>query len=612
MKNKLLGLALVACFSTVALSSCGSNKWLKKSDKVVVTIDGTEYTTEDLFGQLATSNATGVAAYYNAISEVIVRNATRSYAESTELKKAVDASVDQLKEEAHNNADANGTSYKKEWNAILENKGVESEKELIEQLTYNELQSHLQDEYYDLNSNELLEDYLNEMLPYHVRHILVKVSASAGTLARGTITQSEALKLASVVRRMANLNEDGTVKKTTETFGEVAFQASEDTGSASLYGNLDVMTTSTSFVNEFKLGIYAYESLFAHKNADSRAQYFTDTTADTTYGVSLQKNTYAIPTDAQTAWSSRQETITTDSTWNGTEEVATSTYQRRKDGIGFIPFSVTQKIGEVADMVTNPRTNKKVNDGDADYYPRNIYFNYYFNDHGISVITNETEVGNFKRVVGFDKPILCADGDVNKPVLVTRAGSSYQGVHFMVVEKSAIGSTNEELTTYYDKRTPAQLTKDGNADLIGKTYVTAIKSTDTSTYSSRSKAIESEVKGFDSMIDTRMFEYYLGLSTDEEGNLITPVDKDGNSLPSIKIADEKIQETLLKYIQVRRAGNKSDAINSNKDAWDSYIDLLKEQDSFAAKRRIPLVCASRFEEGKIDSVSNGGSCYEQK
>lgn len=348
------------------------------------------------------------------------------------------------------------------------------------------------------------------------------------------------------------------------------------------------------------------------KNADSRAQYFTDTTADTTYGVSLQKNTYAIPTDAQTAWSSRQETITTDSTWNGTEEVATSTYQRRKDGIGFIPFSVTQKIGEVADMVTNPISNKKVNDGDADYYPRNIYFNYYFNDHGISVITNETEVGNFKRVVGFDKPILCADGDVNKPVLVTRAGSSYQGVHFMVVEKSAIGSTNEELTTYYDKRTPAQLTKDGNADLIGKTYVTAIKSTDTSTYSSRSKAIESEVKGFDSMIDTRMFEYYLGLSTDEEGNLITPVDKDGNSLPSIKIADEKIQETLLKYIQVRRAGNKSDAINSNKDAWDSYIDLLKEQDSFAAKRRIPLVCASRFEEGKIDSVSNGGSCYEQK
>lgn len=87
MKNKLLGLALVACFSTVALSSCGSNKWLTKSDKVVVTIDGTEYTTEDLFGQLATSNATGVAAYYNAISEVIVRNATRSYAESTELKK---------------------------------------------------------------------------------------------------------------------------------------------------------------------------------------------------------------------------------------------------------------------------------------------------------------------------------------------------------------------------------------------------------------------------------------------------------------------------------------------------------------------------------------------
>lgn len=612
MKNKLLGLALVACFSTVALSSCGNNKWLTKSDKVVVTIDGTDYTTDDLFGKLSTSNATGVAAYYNAISEVIVRNATRSYAESTELNKAVNAAVDQLVEEAKNNASANGTSYKKEWNAILESKGVETKAELIEQLTYDELQSHLQDEYYDLNSDDLLKDYLNEMLPYHVRHILVKVSASAGTLARGTITQSEALKLASVVRRMANLNEDGTAKATTETFGEVAFQASEDTGSASLYGNLDVMTTSTSFVNEFKLGIYAYEALFAKKNADSRAQYFTDTTADSTYGVSLQKNTYAIPTEAQTAWSSRQEEIVTKSSWNGTKEVTEETYQRRKDGVGFIPFSVTQKIGAVADMTTDPITNKKVNDGDADYYPRNIYFNYYFNDHGISVITNDTEVGNFKKVPGFDKPVLCADGDVNKPILVTRAGSSYQGVHFMVVEKSAIGSTNEELITYYDKRTPTQLTKDNKSDLIGNTYVTVIKSTDTNTYTTRSKAIESEVKGFDSMIDTRMFEYYLGLSVDKDGNYVTPVDKDGNKLPAIKIADEKIQAQLLKYIEVRRAGNKSDSINSNKDAWDSYIDLLREQDSFASKRRIPLVCAARFEEGKIDSASNGGSCYEEK
>lgn len=609
MKKKLLGIALVACFSTIALSSCG-NKWLTKDDNVVITIDGTDYTTEDLFGQFATSNATGVAAYYNAISEVIVRNATRSYADSIELKNAVNAEVNKKKEEAHSNADANGTSYKKEWNSILESNGVENEKELREKITYEQLQSHLQDEYYDLNTDSLLKDYLDEMLPYHVRHILVKVSAASGTLARGTITQAEALKLASVVRRMANLNADGTEKETKETYGEVAFQASEDTGSASLYGNLDVMTTSTSFVNEFKLGIYAYESLFANKNAEGRSDFFTDTTKDSTYGVSLQKNTYAIPEDAQTSWSSRKETIVTSSTLVGDEETNKVTYTRRANGVGYIPFSVTQKLEEVADMTTDPITHKKVNDGDADYYPRNIYFNYYFNDHGINVITNETEVGNFKKVDGFDLPILCADGDVTKPILVTRAGSSYQGVHFMVVEKSAIGATHDELATYYDKRTPSQLTKDGAEDLIGKTYVTAIKSTDTSDYSDRSKAIENEVKGFDSMIDTRMFEYYLGLAKDANGSTITPVDKDGNALPAVKIADEKIQAQLLKYIEVRRAGTKSDAISSNIDAWNSYIDLLELQDSFA-ERRIPLVCAQRFADGEINATK-GGSCYVEK
>ena len=92
MKKKLLTLALVAGFSVVALSSCG-NDWLKKSDGVVLTIDGESYTTEQLFSQFGSSNATGVAAYYNAISEVLVRNATRSYAESVELEKKVEKSM---------------------------------------------------------------------------------------------------------------------------------------------------------------------------------------------------------------------------------------------------------------------------------------------------------------------------------------------------------------------------------------------------------------------------------------------------------------------------------------------------------------------------------------
>lgn len=592
MKKKLLTLALVTGFSVVALSSCG-NEWLKKSDEAVLTIDGQAYTTEELFSQFGSSNATGVAAYYEAISEVLVRNATASYAESVELKNKVETQIETQKEKARNNADANGTSYKTEFKAILESEGVEDEDELKDKYTYQNLQEHLQDEYYDVNTDNLLKDYLDEMLPYHVRHILVNVSAAAGTLYNGTITENEAMNLASVVRRIANLTKSGAEKVTKETFGEVAFDASEDTGSAALYGNLDVMTAKTSFVNEFKLGIYAYEALVARENAEGRGALLTSNATDSSLGVNLLTNTYAIPTDAQTAWKARTETINTGS----------STFTRRANGIGYIPFNITQLLEDYADITVDPKTHKKVNDGDSDYYPRNILFNHFFNDHGVNVITNDTAVGNFVTVPGFDKPILCADGNPEKPVLVTRAGSSYQGVHFIVVEKSAIGSTQAELETYYDKRTPAQLTKDGDAALIGQTYVTAIKSSDTKTYTDRSEALEGEVKDFDSLIDTRLFEYYLGLSGE------TPVDSDGNELPIIKINDPELEAELLNYITVSRAQDKSGSITGNSDSWDAYIDLLETQD-WISTRRVPYVCAERFVNGQI--VEGDATCYVKK
>lgn len=611
MKKKLLAIALVSCFSTVALASCG-NEQLTKEDGVVLTIDGEQYTTEDLFGQFSTSNATGVAAYYKAISELLIRNATRSYAESTELERTVSNRIEKIKEEARDNASTNGTKYKAELDSLLESNGVEDLDELKEKFKFEELQDYLEDEYYDLNTNSLLSDYLDEMLPYHVRHILVNVSAASGTLYNGTISQNEAMALAAVVRRMGNVNKDGSEKATKETFGEVAYDASDDSGSASLYGNLDVMTIATSFVNEFKLGIYAYEALFAQKNADGRGSLLTSNDSSAEFGIQLQKNTYAIPANAQTKWSARHETIVTKSNYVGGVEVPTAdgTEERRVNGIGYIPFEITQKLEEVADVTVDPITKKQINDGDADYYPRNIYFNYYFNDHGINVITNENAVGNFVYVDAFGTNVLCADGDATKPILVTRAGSSYQGVHFMVVEKSAIGATHDELATYYDKRTPSQLTKDGQGSLIGSTYVTAIKSTDTKTYTDRSTSIENEVKNFDTMLDARIFEYYLGIAVDKSGNVITPVDKDGNTIPTVTISDDKLQKQLVDYIVTTRAKNKSTSIYSNAEAWDSYIRLLELQDYYS-DRRVPLVCAQRFLDGEINATT-GGSCYVEK
>ena len=87
----------------------------------------------------------------------------------------------------------------------------------------------------------------------------MKVSAAGSDLYNGRITEAEAKKLYAVANRLA-------IQRNGETFGEVAREMSED-GSKEQFGDLGIMSKATSFVNEFKLGIYAYDSVF-NQNAE--------------------------------------------------------------------------------------------------------------------------------------------------------------------------------------------------------------------------------------------------------------------------------------------------------------------------------------------------------
>ena len=587
MKNKLISLGLVAGFSIVALSSC--NDYLKKGeDQVILTIGDKKITADELLSEFKDSNSTSVAAFYNAISEVLIRNATKTYAASSELQTQVDTEIERFKEKAHDSAKSNGTSYKEELNNALASEGVEDLDEYREHYVFTKLQEHLTDKYYDdqiknalslgddsENPYGLLGSYINQVIPYHVRHILVNVSASGSSIYDPEISETEAVNLSTVIRRIANVNKDGTEKTTKETFGQVAYDASDDDTSAKQYGDLGIMSTKTSFVNEFKLGIYAYESLYANTSAP-RVSSFLD-----------EKNTYSIPSDAKSYITTRSEVI---------KNEANEDVTRRTNGIGYIPFAYTQKLEEVSNVTTDVN-GKLVNDGDATYYPRNIYFTNFFNDHGINVITNTTEVGNFKKIPGLfnDQPVLCADGDTNKVVLVTRAGSSYQGVHFMVIEKSGISDTLENQVKYYDNRTASQLTKDGDEALIGSTFVTYLSSSTSETQKSRAESIETEVKGFDSMLDARIFEHYLGYSDP------------ANGIEAVTIADERLKNSIQEYIETTRAKYDMTAVSSNEDAWESYLDTLTVQDEYAS-RKVSLICAGKFSNGYVE----GDGCYVKK
>ena len=169
----------------------------------------------------------------------------------------------------------NNTSYDDEFNSILSSKGATNEQELtdkyIEELqkeTFdtNFYKYHINDvklgdaniKYTDSEGNQqqVWNGYFKDMLPYHVSHILVKIGDSGSTnYANGTITEDDAKNLYNVVNEIA---------KGKTAFGTIAYNnaAIGDTGSAKNYGDLGIMDYSTGYVNEFKLGIYAYENFF--------------------------------------------------------------------------------------------------------------------------------------------------------------------------------------------------------------------------------------------------------------------------------------------------------------------------------------------------------------
>ena len=78
--------------------------------------------------------------------------------------------------------------------------------------------------------------YLIDKMPYHVRHILVKVTAANNDLTEGTISEANATKIGTVIEELA-----GAVSGARQNFGAIALGSSDDTSSGALYGDLGVM-----------------------------------------------------------------------------------------------------------------------------------------------------------------------------------------------------------------------------------------------------------------------------------------------------------------------------------------------------------------------------------
>ena len=556
MKKQLLLLSMISLFT---LASCGEKVNSiddGNGNQVIVKIGDTNYTANDLFKEYSNTSS-GASQYFSAIYDVVI-NAVQP--ETMSIRKEVSQEINKFYQDAESSAKENNTSTKAEISKALESKGVESVEELEELYLLQQKKTAYENKFYDDNLNDsLLSEYINYYAPYHVRHILVKTS-SGSSLYEGTISKDDATNLADVVSDLARGN---------QSFGTIAqaHAANGDTESANTYGDVGIMSTLTSFVSEFKYSLYQYDAYY-NDNAKTNVTAYNERQATRKVGNTLVDGTSLVPY----ATGSSEETLL-------------------KDSVNYIDYKVFTDLKKYASYTTD---NLKNGYKEEKYLPRNIIFNQHLNNHALGVVTKGTTgpnsnrfqyVKNLSKSTSEEDKILC--DETGRPILVTRAGtgsgdSGYQGIHFIIAQKSPFVQTGtegllQELKAYYDTENYDKATS--------TTYVKFINSSTTKELTDRADKVKSNIKEIDSYLNYRIYEKAL-----EE---IRTNGKEVKFNESVDIAN-----IITKYIDANRTSSNYTTQKSYKDSWKAYINLLKVQNQVenrkVAESMIPTVIESNI------------------
>ncbi len=621
MKRNRRNVSLItACVAALCLSACD----VTPSDTAIVTFTG--YNGEELalitndFYEKYRNTQDGVTTFYNAIMEVLTRYVFEqgyvltpgdldSVKNIDEIKVEAEKNVTGAKQDCKDSASNSSSSYDKEWDSYLEGLGLEDEDELREYFIYNIEKEEIEDWYFDNHVDELKEEYIGvsdtgkevesnvrSSFPYHIRHILVNVSDESSSFTRGTITESEANNLSNVVTMLNH----GTL-----TFGEVAYIRSEDTGSADAYGDAGIMDVNTSFVNEFKLGIYAYDSVYAGNEENQAIEDGLGLSGEFTSALN--------------------------------EDVSTVKDEVSNIELGKVPYGIFDLLNFYSD-VEKDESGLDVNDGNTASYPRNILWNEYLNLHNVFVITDEgidslkddlyesddevedtldSDSTRWQEVDG-----ICENGE---KVLCDEEGNviigvrSEYGIHLMVIQKSIYDYNEGEgseasLEEYYTTFVPGDdeyptYTDENGVKQDKDTYVNFLETSDQSIYKERANSVESLVTSFDSTYSYRLYEYFL-----ESGSIKY------NTLEG----QTNIGDQIDRLIKVTREQNLYDANKSLNDTWREYLEMLEAQTEEREKdsgddgnntRLISTGCVIGFKHANESGYSNasdwekGGKCY---
>ncbi len=680
--KKTLAAAIALVTMTSLLGSCDDTYdfpwyWIWEwEDGLVVTVAKKDYTFEDIYAKMY-GTKDSAESLYNCASDVLAQIVTPV---TDSIKSQVDQEWIDQEETWKSNASTNGTSYSEEQDNTFDSEHVEDEDELYLKMLSEALVEENEDQFYDDEyaetdlgetlfsiSEEQTKEYVEEMRPYHVSHILVNVDAAdvssdSTAFYDGHISESDANKISNVIKQLASGNsfqdtaavfsDDGSASNGGELCGD---GSSSSIDASSAVG----MQLDTSYVNEFKLGVYAYDKFLNPDTQDADTQ-------------ELLSNDLRIP---------GTEGINENSATSVTIDYTTIANNQAYG----IPLSIAVMLGYDADQ-ESADSGKSVDFTDETQYPRNIIFNNYFNNHSISFVYDDSDTftmqsyidelngtGAYRETITTDNfneanypyeyreysyirnqldsiasdasnsnvwtnysnieliqyqstynaasndatvervslgnnQNILTDTDGN-PILITRSGNSgdsgYQGIHFIIVDHNPFEDPENDYL-YYRINVPDADEEDAAYSVDYASYPSFVNyitddPNSIDNYLDRIELVKAAVKGYNSNMDFERF--YANLETFY------------TMYPGQTAADlfgEEYWETIESYMTLTINSDETDANDELDDDWENYVNTLNLQEDIVPTRIVPTVCISYYKKGSESMGEVEDMCHVEK
>ena len=777
VKKCALGLVAIAA-SIAALTAC--DRVTESDSGVIMTYTDatgarTSYTAQDLLKNYQESGSS-LSSQFDKIFEVLVRHYYETYeknhvedrgAKMRNLRATATSDVMSVKLTAKNNANSNGTTYEEELEKLFDSEGVDNIDELFEKKLYdaekkdfnsqmtqnfgtgdNSINGYeaMRDGYFTQNGEKKKsfaeseewgignDGWLKGQMPYHIRHILVKLASAADKSytqdkigdTTGVNESGEATKVANVILELAGAQYNTTTGilesagDARHDFGSIALSYSDDS-SNTVYGeygimNKNVVGSDSALVHEFQLGTYAFESIYSKRESSKKDAY--------RLMPGLVQNADHNPAGLTDDVIDENQTIESD----GVEKNVYNFFEEQ--GVGQIPMGAALALKDTAKTTADDTQTPVWSDSQETFYPRNVIYNKYFNKHNVCVVTpnaiptnatpkagvtsaiptdseyrytwldadskaaskkalenlnacyknkgadqageveNEITTANgvyskqFGKLPGFSVDTTNVVAGINSGeteknahnvltdtegniVLAVRAGSgsSYQGIHFITVARSALneyGYKYDETTNQYVNYTEEEVKNtDGtykvNSASLNDYYTDYVPSTvkgdktskyptyvnetgdkkDLTTYINYNKNSQNEFSDRRSKVETAITSYLSDLNTYEFQRLF----ENG----SVTFTDKNLEKNVKNYSVTKRQSTQDDLWNTWKNNWKEYAEQIAAQDEARAYGAgtikgtlLTELCAVAYGNANnsasaYSSLFNvGGACYYVK